>query len=171
MTNRSKTPKFAFELYELYVRRHMKELDIMWPRFNIYLSLNTGIVIAAGILLQDHLDELPLKVPPSLWIISLVLFLIGVYLARTWEKVNRDNVRWQLLIDKQIAALEPYLFDKRDGLYASILKDYEATKGSKEDVTDVNVKLSKFFVRVWVFASILSFSFLVLTFMHELGLI
>lgn len=162
---RLKNSKNAFQMYKLYINRHFKEGDWYWSRFKIYLSLNTGIVVLAGLLFKEYLDKLPFDAPVWLWIINSVLFGVGIQLARVWKKVDEDGRRWQLIIDKCIAALEPELFEKGNGLYTSILNEYKKTKDrmkSVEDVSDINVRLAKLFFWLWVIALGVSILFLAL---------
>jgi len=156
----------AFEMYELYINRHFKEGDWYWSRFKIYLSLNTGIVAVEGILLKDFLKDLPFNAPIFLWIISSVLFFVGIYLAKVWQKVAADGHRWQLIIVRRISELEPQLFEEGVGLYTAIRREYEETnvrKAKEEDVTDINIRLARFFFCLWVIALGASVLFLVLT--------
>jgi len=155
----------AFQMYELYINRHFKGGDWYWSRFKIYLSLNTGIVVIAGLLFKEYLDKLPFDTP-FLWIINSVMFGVGIQLARVWKKVNEDGRRWQLIIDEYIAALEPELFEEGNGLYTAILKEYKKTKGQKgkeEDVADINIRLARFFFWLWVIALGVSILFIILT--------
>jgi len=159
-----KEPNKAFEIYELYINRHMKEGDWMWSRFKIYLSLNTGIVLVVGWLFKDYIDTLPYDAPALLWIISLVLFSVGAYLAWVWKRVNEDGCHWQRIIDEEIAGLEPQLFEK-GGLYSRIVKEDEETKSkkNKKDVARVNIGLARFSFYLWKIAFGVSILFLILT--------
>jgi len=91
-TGKLKNSENAFQMYELYINRHFKEGDWYWSRFKIYLSLNTGIVVE-GILLKDFLKDIPFNAPIFLWIISSVLFFVGIYLAKVWHKLSEDGRR------------------------------------------------------------------------------
>lgn len=166
-----KNSKNAFQMYELYINRHFKEGDWYWSRFKIYLSLNTGIVVVEGILLKGFLKDLPFNAPIFLWIISSVLFIVGIYLAKVWQKISKDGRRWQLLIDKYISKLEPQLFEEGGGLYTAIINEYikkKEQKGKEEDVTDINIRLARFFFWLWVIGIILSISFLILTLIYRI---
>jgi len=116
------------------------------------------------LLFKEYLDKLPFDVPVWLWVISSVLFIVGAYLAKVWERVNESGCRWQRIIDEHIAALEPELFE-RGGLYKTIVNIDEKTKNQKkeQDVARVNIKLARFFFRLWVIALGVSILFIILT--------
>jgi hypothetical protein len=159
-----KNSENAFQMYKLYINRHMKEGDWMWSRFKIYLSLNTGVVVLVGLLFKEYLDKLPFNAPIWLWVISFVLFIVGAYLANVWQRVCEDGCRWQRIIDEHIAALEPELFGK-GGLYTTIVKKDEETKCQKkeQDVARVNIRLAQFFFWLWVISLVVSTLFIILT--------
>jgi len=155
----------AVELYKLYVERHMKEGDWMWTRFRLYLSLNVGAVALVGIVLKDFLEKLPFDVPLWLWVFNCIAFLIGAYLARAWQRVCEDGARWQLVIEKHIAALEPALFQEGNGLYTAIVGEKISIQ---QDVADISSRIARFFSILWLVGFVLSLILLVLTYVLAL---
>jgi hypothetical protein len=153
----------AVELYKLYIKRHMKEGDWMWTRFQLYLSLNIGAVALVGILLKDFLEKLPFNVPLWLWAFNCVVFIIAAYLARAWQRVCEDGARWQLIIDKRIAALEPALFQEGEGLYTVIVREGTTTLSSQRDVANISSRIARLFFILWLVSFVLSLILFVVT--------
>ena len=154
----------ATELYRLYVERVMKEGEWLWARFNIYLSLNTGMAVITGVLLENYLADLPFDVPFGLWGLCCVVCLVGVWVAYSWQRVNEDSLYWQSFIIRLLADFERNLFPEQNGLYAAIWQDaYPDGKLVSKDVGAIKVPLACFFRWLWTAAFVLSIFFLVVT--------
>jgi len=96
---------------------------------------------------KRDMDSLLTRPGALVWLLCAILFFAGSYLAGAWERVAADGQRWQLLIDRKIAELEPELLpgDKKRGLYTEILEEYEQTKNTGSDCADVSIRVAGFF--------------------------
>jgi hypothetical protein len=151
--NSNSEHEVELKMYDLYVQRHIAEANVMWSRFKIYLSLNSGVLLVIGFFLEGFTSNLG-RIPWVLWALFLGLSLMGWYVGEAWERISADSRRWQLLISESIGEMEKVLLGEGGGLYTNILKEYESTKGVKEDAADTSIRVATFFKRIWVGAAL-----------------
>ncbi len=144
------------KIYELYFLRIMKEYDLLWGRFKIYFGFNAGVLVVIGFLLKPYLSTNPFNIPnPIMYVISGLCF-IGIMFSYAWHLVNKDGLRWMLLMNNVIKKAEVSLFQKpSEGLYNKIMETYEKKKQGI-DVGDINQKISIGFILMWFVLGILS---------------
>ena len=108
------------KIYELYLQRIMKEYDLVWIRFKIYLGFNSGVLVVIGFLVKPHLTITPINIPNHILGMCILLSIIGIIFSVAWFLVNRDGRRWQLLMNDVIVKVEDLLFEKTEcALYNS----------------------------------------------------
>jgi len=137
------------KVYELYIQRVVKEGDLVWSRFKIYLGFNSGALVAVGVLLRDVFKGgASFDVGLHTGLAVIVLCIAGVVLSVAWVMVNRDGRWWQSVMNEEVRKVEASIYqDQNRGLYTAII---EGGSGRWQDVVSVNVYTAWFFVFAWL---------------------
>ena len=160
MLLKNKVTEKELKVYELLYQRIMKEYELEWGRFKIYLGLNSGVLAALGFLMRPHVDNLFCGISVSLFLVSLLLCVVGAFFSFAWIRLNKDIRHWKLLINDVIADVENTLFTDEDlALYIKITEDYpRKSKIGFKEMMDVNIRIAQFFFALWVSLAIVLIS-------------
>jgi hypothetical protein len=140
------------KIYSLYQARILKEYDLIWNRFKIYFSMNSGLLIILAFLIGINNKEISILVP-KIGSMILIIAFIGIIISCSGIFVNVDGKKWQHIMNQTLVDVEKEIFSSENyGLYSRIL-----INKSKADVLNINILIFASFLYVWILIGIYSF--------------
>ena len=160
----------------MYVERLKVEGDWIWSRFKIYMTLNTGIFAAIGLLVRDLTFDFSSGDIAKLAIISGAS-LLGWQIAIQWLNVNVQGRFWENVFTWHAAQIEKKInmesidlyqyidsFEQSDGYKTKPGMEHiiSQMKGVRNDPILSNQRVSKAFMWVFVLSFVASTSAFIL---------
>ena len=118
--------------------------------FEIYLTINSGVIIAIGAITKNHYDSLD-KLEVSRLILVFIISLVGLVLSDAWRDIADDNINWQFFFTEKLSEIESSINIKELSLYTDILKKTGGNPTLPNDVLAVNKRVAMFFIYLWIF--------------------
>ena len=98
------------KIYELYIKRIMKEGDWFWARYNISFAINSGTLIIIGYMLRPSIESNN-YISDNTRFLALAASLLGILFSFSWYLIALDGERWQAVITKTLSLIEDHLFE------------------------------------------------------------
>lgn len=158
-------------IYTSYVTRLTEHYKIGLQQFQIYFGFNAGLFVLLGFVLKPFVEPQLTSVttgatttsfafPPKILLVVLVATsLVGLVLTRHWRAVMRNSMQLQLHFNETLELWEKRLLKSADeGLYSRLNVLYPPSERPKDDLIDINVRVTWVFTWVWSLLGIASAS-------------
>lgn len=161
---------YYLEIYKIYIDRLNREGDWIWSRFRIYMTINTALIAAIGLIIRSvEFSDITSLLFNSIMI--LVVSIIGYSFSKEWSTVSTEGQYWESMMTHFVARIESKLDLDEVTLYQYI-DDHEKPKWrgkrvpkysaghvteqfiSRKDNSFSNISVSSLFGRLFLFFSI-----------------
>jgi len=147
-------------LYTTYVQRITEHYKLGLQQFQVYFGFNAGLLALLGFIAKPRFEAMTqgdTRFAPYFLILIFSASIVGVVLTRYWRKVMENSKELQMLFNQTLEIWEHKLLATPEhGFYCRLNSRFPTSENPKDDLIDINVRVTQVFHWAWSVLGILS---------------